>query len=289
LKVVVEGVMSCCCFICVEQSEVALIESWGRFTKLATPGCHCLIPCKDSIAGKVSLRLEEMQCHIDSKSKDNVFLSVSVSIQYQILFDSVEKAFYTLEDAERQIEAYVHNSVRGKVPQYDLDEIYSMRGEISKSVKEEIDHHMDAYGYEIVTVLLTDIDPATSVTNAMNLIQTNSRLKAATVDKSEALKIAVVKAAEADAEAKRLSGVGLAEQRKAIVAGLQTSIEQFQEGVPGLTSEDVMSLLLMNQYFDTLKDVAKVSQGTTLFLSHSGGLRDVARHMDEGIITKKHA
>jgi regulator of protease activity HflC (stomatin/prohibitin superfamily) len=273
------------CFICVEQSEVALVESFGKFTYLATPGCHCLVPCRDEVAGKVSLRLEEMNCTIDSKSKDNVFLTMSVAIQFQILHESVEKAFYTLDRADKQIEAYVHNSVRGKVPQYELDEIYSMRGEISKSVKEEIDQHMANYGYEIITVLITDIAPAPSVTEAMNLIQTNSRLKAATVDKSEAHKIAVVKAAEADAESKRLSGVGLAEQRKAIVAGLQASIEHFQTGVPGLGSDDVMSLLLMNQYFDTLKDVAKASQSTTLFVSHTGGLKEIAQQMDEGIVT----
>ena len=168
------------CFICVEQSEVAVVESFGKFTYLATPGCHCMVPCKDEVAGKVSLRLEEMNCNIDSKSRDNVFLQMSVSIQYQILHSSVEKAFYTLDRADKQIEAYVHNSVRGKVPQYELDQIYSMRGEISQSVKEEIDQHMDSYGYEIITVLITDIEPAPAVTEAMNLIQTNSRLKAAT-------------------------------------------------------------------------------------------------------------
>lgn len=271
------------CWSCVEQSEVAIVEDFGKFDKLATPGCNFLIPCKHNIAGVVSLRLTEMQCQIESKSKDNVFLTCSVSVQYQILRESVEKAFYTLENAYGQIEAYVHNSVRGKIPQYDVDEIYTMRGEISNAVKVEIDQHMENYGYEIITVLMTDIEPARSVTEAMNKIQTYSRLKAATVDKSEALKIQVIKAAEADAESKRLSGVGLADQRKAIVAGLQTSIEHFQDGVKDLSNDDVMSLLLMNQYFDTLKDVAKASSSTTLFISHSGGLQDVADQMKQGI------
>jgi regulator of protease activity HflC (stomatin/prohibitin superfamily) len=274
------------CYTCVEQSEVAIIEQFGKFEKLGTPGCNVLVPCKDNIAGVISLRLTEMTCKIESKSKDNVFLECTVSVQYQILRESIEKAFYTLENAYGQIEAYVHNSVRGKIPQYDVDQIYTMRGEISNAVKVEIDGHMESYGYEIITVLMTDIEPARSVTEAMNKIQTYSRLKAATVDKSEALKIQVIKAAEADAESKRLSGVGLADQRKAIVAGLQTSIEHFQDGVKDLTNEDVMSLLLMNQYFDTLKDVAKSSRGTTLFISHSGGLADVAAQMKEGIFNK---
>ena len=154
-------------------------------------------------------------------------------------------------------------------------------------MKLEIDRHMAEYGYEILTVLMTDIEPAASVTNAMNQIQTYSRLKTATVDKAEAHKIQVVKAAEADAESKRLSGVGLAEQRKAIVAGLQTSIETFQEGVKDLSSEDVMSLLLLNQYFDTLNQVAKTSSQTTLFLSHNGGLAEVADQMQQGVMKKR--
>jgi len=280
--------MSCLCFICVEQSEAAIIEEFGRFSLVANPGCHCLVPCRDAIAGKVSLRLEEMRCVIESKSRDNVFLNVTVIVQFQILRDSIEKAFYTLDNANKQINAYIQNSVRGQVPLYDIDAIYTMREDISKAVKCEIDRHMAEYGYEILTVLMTDIEPAASVTNAMNQIQTYSRLKTASIDKAEAHKIQVVKAAEADAESKRLSGVGLAEQRKAIVSGLQTSIETFTEGVKDLTSEDIMSLLLLNQYFDTLNQVAKCSAKTTLFLSHNGGLAEVAEQMQNGVIKKKH-
>lgn len=272
------------CYTCVEQSEVGIIESFGKFNELAQPGCVCLVPCRDTIAGKVSLRLEELNCTVESKTKDNVFIQVQISIQYQVLRQSIEKAFYTLANARKQIEAYAHNSIRGQIPKYDVDELFLMRAEISNSLKQEIDGHMEVYGYEIVNALLTDIIPARAVADAMNQIQTYQRLKTATVDKAEANKIQVVKAAEADAESKRLSGVGLAEQRKAIVAGLQTSIENFQEGVPGLGSEDVMSLLLLNQYFDTLKDVAKSSRGVTLFMSHSGGLKEVAQQMDDGII-----
>ena len=117
--------MSCC--ICVEQSEAAILEEFGKFSMVATPGCHCLIPCRDAVAGKVSLRLEEMRCVIESKSRDNVFLNVVMIVQFQILRDSVEKAFYTLDNANKQINAYIQNSVRGQVPLHDLDAIYTMR------------------------------------------------------------------------------------------------------------------------------------------------------------------
>lgn len=276
--------MSCLCFTCVEQSEVAIIEDFGKFDHVAGAGCHFLMPCRSMIAGKVSLRLEEMTVPIETKSKDNVFLQATVSVQYRVLRDAVDKAFYTLENPREQIEAYVHNAIRGRIPRYDIDQIYGMRDEISRGVKEDVDHHMSHYGYDVEMVLITDVEPARTVTDAMNQIQQNQRLKAAALDKAEAEKIRVVKAAEADAEAKRLSGVGLAEQRKAIVQGLQSSVELFQQNVPGMSAEDIMSLLLMNQYFDTIKDVARHSRDTTLFLQHAGGLRAVAEQMENGVV-----
>jgi regulator of protease activity HflC (stomatin/prohibitin superfamily) len=213
-----------------------------------------------------------------------VFVTVRLTLQYQILPDSVESAFYTLSTPIYQIEAYVFNSIRGKIPLYNLDDLFMERSTIAKQLKEEVDHQMEQYGYEIISALITEIEPARSVRDAMNAIQMQQRLKTAANDEAEARKIRVVKAAEADCESKRLSGVGLAEQRKAIVAGLQQSIEQFQEGVQGLSSEDVMSLLLINQYFDTLKEVAAASSSSTLFIQHSGGLEQVAAQMMNGII-----
>ena len=254
------------CYVCIEQSEVGIKESCGEFTGTLDPGCNILVPCRDAVAGRVSLRVTEMNVNVESKTKDNVFIHLAVSLQFQVLKQSVRESFYMLEQAEKQIEAYggktqrlalthslthlhsyVHNSIRGQIPKFDVDQIYLMRSEISATLKEELDHQMSQYGYEIINALVADIEPARSVADAMNAIQTYQRLRTATVDKAEAAKIQVVKAAEANAEAMRLSGVGLAEQRKAIVAGLQTSIEQFQQGVPGLGSDDVMSLLLLNQ------------------------------------------
>lgn len=274
----------CECYVCIEQSEVGLIENCGRFTGAARPGCHMLVPCRDRVAGVVSLRLQEHQCTIESKTKDNVFVNVRLTLQYQILPEKVESAFYTLSNPIYQIEAYIFNSIRGKIPLYNLDDLFSERSTIAKQLKEEVDQQMDQYGYEIMSALITEIEPARSVRDAMNAIQMNQRLRSAALDEAEGKKLRVIKAAEADSEAKRLSGVGLAEQRKAIVAGLQQSIEQFQEGVQDLSSDDVMSLLLLNQYFDTLKEVAATSTGSTLFLNHAGGLDAVAAQMMGGII-----
>lgn len=279
--------MSCLCYTCVEQSEVSIIETCGKFKHTAKPGCHPLTPCCDQVAGVVSLRLQEHCCTIESKTKDNVFVNVRLTLQYQILPQNVESAFYTLSSPVNQIEAYIFNSIRGKIPLYNLDDLFLERSTIAKQLKEEVDNQMEQYGYEIMNALITEIEPARSVRDAMNAIQMNQRLKSAATDEAEGKKIRVIKAAEADSEAKRLSGVGLAEQRKAIVAGLQASIEQFHEGVSDLSNEDIMSLLLLNQYFDTLKEVASASSSSTLFLSHAGGLEAVAEQMTHGIIKTK--
>jgi regulator of protease activity HflC (stomatin/prohibitin superfamily) len=276
-----------CCWICVEQSDVAIVEDCGKYKTSAKAGCHFLTPCKESVAGVVSLRVQDHHCTVESKTKDNVFVNVKLSIQYTVLPNAVEKAFYTLQNPVMQIESYIFNSIRGQIPQFDIDELFSMRSEIAERLKQDVDNQMDKYGFDILTVLITDIDPAKSVRDAMNQIQVYQRMRSAVTDKAEAQKAATIKAAEADAEAKRLSGVGLAEQRKAIVGGLQSSIEHFQEGVQELSSEDVMSLLLLNQYFDTLKDIASASSGSTLFLSHNGGLEQVAAQMTQGIIKRR--
>lgn len=275
------------CWTCVEQSEVAVIESCGKLSTIAKPGCHCMVPCRDTIAGTVSLRLQDERCKIESKTKDNVFVYVHVTLQYSVLPDKVEEAFYSLTSPIYQIESYVYNCIRGKIPLYNLDDLFIERSTISKQLKEEVDHLMDSFGYDIMSALITEIEPARSVRDAMNQIQMAQRAKAAANDEAEGKKLRVIKAAEADSEAKRLSGVGLAEQRKAIVGGLQASMESFQHGVQDLSNEDVMSLLLLNQYFDMLKEVASASSSATLFLSHSGGLDVVADQMVNGIIKSK--
>jgi len=280
--------MGCSCCTTVEQSEVAIIENWGKFDYIAKPGFHCLFPCRSSVAGTMSLRLQEDTCTIESKTKDNVFVNVHITLQFCVLPEKVYEAFYILTEPTRMMKAYVFNSIRGKIPLYNLDDLFVERSTISRQLKDEVDHVMDKYGIDITSALITEIEPARTVRDAMNRIQMAQRAKAAVTDEAEGRKLRVIKAAEADSEAKRLSGKGLAEQRMAIVAGLQQSIESFQStGQRDFSNEDVMSLLLLNQYFDTLKEVAAASSGTTLFLSHSGGLDTVANQMMQGIIKDK--
>eukprot|EP00759_Apiculatamorpha_spiralis_P051762 PhF_6_TR5487/c0_g1_i4/m.7748 len=266
------------CF-CIHTAEIGVVEQFGKYHHPAEPGCHCLMPCTQTLAGKVSLRVQHAEIRVETKTKDNVFVWLSVSTMYQVFEDKVEQAYYTLSDPKRQIESFVFNSIRGQIPEYNIDDVFRLRNEIAKALKAELDEQMHKYGYFIIAALITDIDPDRTVKEAMNQINTNARLKIAIADRAEASKIELVKAAEADAEAKRLSGVGLAEQRRAILNGLQTSVASFKEKVKGTTSTDVMTLLLLNQYFDTLKDVAVKGSAKVVFTPPQLGM--MGSHSDE--------
>lgn len=262
--------MSCC--YCVAQSDAAVIEHCGRFKEVRGPGFVCLNPCTEAVAGTVSLRLVEHNCAVDSKTKDNVFVTLRVAVQYQALPDYVTSAFYSLQNPVKLIEAYVSNVIRARIPMYDIDALYAERATIARHLKEEVDAEMEQYGFDIINALITSIDLVPQLTQIMDRIMVAERLKMAVQDAAETKKLKIIRKAEADAEAKRLSGIGLAEQRKAIVSGLQQSISTFQANVNELSPDEVMSLLLLNQYFDTLQAVVKAGGESTMALQHNADL-----------------
>jgi regulator of protease activity HflC (stomatin/prohibitin superfamily) len=200
--------------------------------------------------------------------------------------EKVYDAFYKLDDPVNQIRAFVFDVVRARVPQIKLDDVFEKKDEIATAVKEELSHVMDDFGYGIVKALVTDIDPDAKVKAAMNEINAAQRLRVAATEKGEAEKILQVKAAEADAESKALSGRGIADQRRAIVEGLRESVDEFQKTVPGTTPQDVMNIILMTQYFDTLKELGQASKTNTILIPHSPGhLGELAAQIREAFIT----
>eukprot|EP00995_Heteronema_vittatum_P010442 NODE_590_length_1277_cov_333.334691_g425_i0.p1 GENE.NODE_590_length_1277_cov_333.334691_g425_i0~~NODE_590_length_1277_cov_333.334691_g425_i0.p1 ORF type:complete len:295 (-),score=124.73 NODE_590_length_1277_cov_333.334691_g425_i0:391-1254(-) len=231
------------------------------------------------MGGKVSLRVQQIDVDVETKTQDNVFVIFQVSIQYKVLeehddlihgnTDNVFKAFYALSDPAHQLRSYVFNNVRAQIPNYILDDVFLAKEAIAKSLKGDLECEMNQFGYTIVQTLVTDIQPDSSVKHAMNAINAAARQRVAAVDKAEAEKIQVVKAAEADAESKRLSGVGLAEQRKAVINGLKESIMEFSVTNKDISQQEVMELLLLNQYFDTMKEMAGHSKSTTIFVPHT--------------------
>lgn len=260
----------CSCWTTVSQSELGMIESLGKFDSVATPGCVCLNPITQAVAGRISLRVRSFVCDCESKSRDNVMVTIRIVINCKVIPEKAVNAFYMLSNPQGQLTSYAMNVIRGMLAQHTLDEVFLMRSEMQKHLKTELDGQLEQFGYMIVAALVTDIRLSQTLKNAMEATVTNARMKQAIMYKSEAEKLQTIKAAEGDAEAKRLSGVGLAEQRKAAILGLQESVANFEQSVPGMSPKDIMSLLLMNQYFDAIKDISEVSRGHTVFLPDTG-------------------
>jgi regulator of protease activity HflC (stomatin/prohibitin superfamily) len=260
----------------VEQQTTAVIERFGRFNRIADAGLNWRIPVVERIAERLSLRIRQLDVDVETKTKDNVFVFTKVSVQYQVLPEKVVSAYYQLNDPDRQITSYVFDLVRAEIPKMKLDEVFERKDDVATAVKSELSTVMSDFGYGIVKALVTDINPDDTVKTSMNAINAAQREREAAEELGEADKILKVKQAEADAESKKLQGRGIADQRKAIVDGLRESVQDFQEGVPGASAQDVMHLVLITQYFDTLKDLGDASKTNTIFVDHSpGGMTDV--------------
>lgn len=256
-------------FFTVNTAQAAVITRFGKFLRVAEAGLNWKKPFFDMVAGTVSLRVNQITLTVETKTKDNVFVTIPISIQNRVRPEKVYDAFYKLTNPTTQIESYVEQVILGHVPGMTLDEVFASQSSIAAAVKKELDVDMAGFGYEIVNVLVTDIVPDAKVKSAMNDINAAQREQVAANARGEAEKILVVKKAEAEAESKALQGQGIANQRKAIIEGLQVSIEQFQKVVEGASAKEVMQLVMVTQYFDTLKSIGESSRTNTLFLSHS--------------------
>jgi regulator of protease activity HflC (stomatin/prohibitin superfamily) len=255
-------------FFTINTAERGVVERFNKFARIAGPGLSLKIPFAESVH-RVDMRVQELPFKIETKTKDNVFVVIPVSVQYQVLADKVSDAYYKLTDPQKQIESYVYNVILGHVPKLALDEAYLEKDQIAKAVKDELDATMENFGFAIVRALVTDIVPDARVKTAMNEINAARREQEAALAKGEADKTIAVKKAEAEAESKRLQGEGIAAQRKAIIAGLKESVEDFQKVVEGATARDVMTLVLLTQYLDTLKEIGASANSNTIMLSHS--------------------
>ncbi len=278
----------------VRTASAGVVERFGKFNRIVRPGLQILIPFAEQ-AFIVDLQVKQAQFQVETKTKDNVFVQIPVSVQFQVLDDNIYDAFYRLSSPQKQIESFVFNSILGHVPKLTLDETFDQMSGISIAVKTELDATMSGFGFNILTALVTDIIPDSKVKLAMNDINAAQRAQVAAMARGEADKILKVKQAEAEAESKALQGKGIAAERQAIIDGLSASIEHFQQGVPGATSEDVMALVLLTQYFDTLRDIGTRGGTNTLFLPNNpgaaadfqtqilAGLRSGIRHDGSGL------
>lgn len=276
--------MGCCCCKCVNTGEIGLIEKFGRFNRVARAGFTFVMWPLEDIAGLQTLRVQQLDVLTESKTKDDVTVHVKVAVQYQVIPDKVYDAFYRLTRPELQIRAYVDDVVRSTMPRMTLDTAFEAKEDVARSVKESLDKVMHEYGYQIMQALVTDLQPDIKVRNAMNEINAAKRQKLAAAEKAEADKILLVKAAEAESEAKYLSGVGVARQRKAIVDGFKDSVLDFTGGVEGTTPKDIINMMMVTQYLDMLKDVGQCPTNSTTFVPHSIGGGDTGSQVRDGLM-----
>ena len=273
-------------FFTVQTAHAGIVQRLGKFLRVAQPGLNYKIPIIDTLVARVSLQVQQLDVKVETKTKDNVFVQIPISVQYRVDPNKIYDAFYKLSDPLKQIESFVYNVILGHVPKMTLDQTFEQQAQIAIDVENSLDESMKDFGYGIVKSLITDIVPDLKVKAAMNDINAAAREREATVSRAETEKLLLVKKAEAEAESKRLQGEGIANQRKAIVEGLRESINKFAESVEGASAKDAMGLVLLTQYFDMMRDVAGTNRSNTIMIPHTpNALSDLFAQFRNAIIT----
>jgi len=269
--------------IIVREQTAYVIERLGKYNKIAHSGLSLVIPFIDKRAATMNLRVQQLDVSIETKTLDDVFVNLQVSVQYQVGRQMVREAYYSLDNPKNQIASYIFDDVRAEVPKLELDDVFAKKDDIAVAVQRNIANSMEQYGYKIIKALITDIDPDAKVKESMNRINAAKREKEAALEEAEAKKIRIVKEAEAEAESKRLSGEGIAQQRLEIVRGFKESVEDFKKSLDNVTHEEIMQFVLMTQYFDTIKDIGANSKNSSILMPHSpGGMKDFQDQIIKG-------
>jgi len=251
----------------VKQQTSAVVERFGRFLAVRRPGLHIKIPFVDKISGRLSLRILQLDVIVETKTKDDVFVKLKVSVQYKVLEDKVFDAFYKLDFPQDQITSYVFDVVRAEVPKMILDDVFEKKNEIANAVKSELNEAMSSYGYNIIKTLVTDIDPDAEVKTAMNKINAAERQKVAAQYEGDAARILIVEKAKAEAESKRLQGQGIADQRREIARGLEESVDVLNN--VGINSQEASALIVVTQHYDTLQSIGSETNSNLILLPNS--------------------
>jgi regulator of protease activity HflC (stomatin/prohibitin superfamily) len=272
--------------VIIPQQSMGIIERLGKYNRILGAGLHFRIPLVEKVSGKESIRIRQLDVPVETKTQDNVFVNLGVSVQFLAISEKIFEAHYRLTDVNVQITSYVLDVIRGEVPKKTLDEVFETKDELAQIVKGELAESMEDFGYSIVKSLITDIEPAADVKDAMNKINATARLRVAAQNEAEADKIRQVKSAEAEAEAKKLQGKGVAEQRAAIIEGFKASIGDLKE-VTGndVKTQDVMNMVMMVQYFDALRDIGTTGQNNAVLIPYgAGGSNEILQQMTQAML-----
>lgn len=254
-------------FFMVKQQTAAIIERFGRFVSVRNSGLQFKIPLVDKIAGRINLKIQQLDVVVETKTKDDVFVRLKISVQFQVVKDQVYDAFYKLENPGDQITSYVFDVVRAEVPKMKLDDVFERKDDIAIAVKRELNDAMSNYGFDIIKTLVTDIDPDMQVKAAMNRINAAEREKVAAEFEAEADRIKIVAKARAEAESKRLQGQGIADQRREIARGLEESVDVLNN--VGINSQEASALIVVTQHYDTLQSMGEQTNSNLILMPNS--------------------
>ena len=254
-------------FFTVKQQSAAILERFGKFNTVRQSGLHLKIPLIDKVAGRLSLKIQQLDVIIETKTLDDVFVKLKVSVQFKVIKSKVEDAFYKLDYPHDQITSYVFDVVRAEVPKMKLDDVFVKKDDIAIAVKSELNDAMINYGYDIIKTLVTDIDPDAQVKAAMNRINAADREKTAAQYEGDAARILIVEKAKAEAESKRLQGMGIADQRREIARGLEESVEVLNK--VGINSQEASALIVVTQHYDTLQSIGQETNSNLILLPNS--------------------
>lgn len=254
-------------FFTVRQQTAVIIERFGKFHSIRQSGLHMKIPLVDRISGRLSLKIQQLDVIIETKTLDDVFVRLKVSVQYKVIKEKVYDAFYKLDYPHDQITSYVFDVVRAEVPKMKLDDVFVKKDDIALVVKSELNEVMTNYGYDIIKTLVTDIDPDAQVKEAMNRINASEREKIAAQFEGDAARILIVEKAKAEAESKRLQGQGIADQRREIARGLEESVEVLNK--VGINSQEASALIVVTQHYDTLQSIGQETNSNLILLPNS--------------------
>ena len=268
-------------FTIVEERTSRIVQRLGKFSRVLQPGLHIVVPFIESVSKKINLRIQQIDVHIETKTKDNVFVKLRVSVHLQIREDLIHEAFYKLEDPASQLSSYIFDDVRAEVPKMNLDDVFARKEDIAFALQENLANHMQDYGYRIIKALITDIEPDQLVKDSMNRINAARRNKEALSEDAEGRKMAKIKDAEAEKESKRLQGEGVADQRLAIIKGFADSVQDFSETLKDVSPIEIMQFVLLTQHYDTIKEIGE--KNSAIIVPYSPGtVQDLQQQIMQG-------
>jgi regulator of protease activity HflC (stomatin/prohibitin superfamily) len=279
--IVVAAFLILSCIKMVKERTALVVERLGKFNRILQPGLNFIVPILEKSSKVINLKIQQMNVHIETKTKDNVFVKLQVSVHVQVMKSRVKEAYYELDDPYAQISSYIFDVVRAEVPKLELDDVFVRKDDIAIAVRHELSDNMEQYGYQIIKTLITDIDPDGMVKESMNRINAAKRNKEALAEDAEGRKIAKIKDAEAEKESKRLQGEGVAEQRLAIIQGFADSVEDFSKTLSDVSPVEIMQFVLLTQHYDTIKDIGE--KNSSILVPYSpGSLQTLQEQILEG-------